>query len=105
MPDVTRLLNAVGSAEPGATAQLLQLAYDDLRHLAARRLAHEAYLRLVGGAPDRHWDGRAHFFAAAHRHLACRLPPCQDAGGFGEAGRQQPRAGILIIQWMMHVSP
>ena len=79
MPDVTLLLNTVGSGDPEAAAQLLQLVYDDLRRLAAHRLAHEtpgqtleatalvheAYLRLVGEAPDRHWDGRAHFFAAA----------------------------------------
>jgi RNA polymerase sigma factor (TIGR02999 family) len=65
--------------DPHAAAQLFQLVYDDLRRLAAHRLAreapgqtleptalvHEAYLRLVGGAPDQHWDGRAHFFAAA----------------------------------------
>jgi hypothetical protein len=42
MPDVTLLLNNVGSGDPGAAAQLLQLVYDDLRRLAARRLAHEA---------------------------------------------------------------
>jgi RNA polymerase sigma factor (TIGR02999 family) len=78
MPDVTLLLNNAGSGDPSAAAQLLQLVYDDLRRLAAHRLAHEApgqtldatalvheaYLRLVGEAPDRHWDGRAHFFAA-----------------------------------------
>jgi RNA polymerase sigma factor (TIGR02999 family) len=79
MPDLTHLLNTVGSGDPEAAAQLLQLVYDDLRRLAARRLAHEApgqtleptalvheaYLRLVGDTPDWHWDGRAHFFAAA----------------------------------------
>jgi len=79
MSDVTLLLNNVGSGDPDAAAQLLQLVYDDLRRLAAHRLAqeapgqtleptalvHEAYLRLVGDNPDRHWDGRGHFFAAA----------------------------------------
>jgi RNA polymerase sigma factor (TIGR02999 family) len=79
MPDVTSLLKTVGSGGPEAAAQLLRLVYDDLRRLAARRLAreapgqtleptalvHEAYLRLVGDAPGRHWDGRGHFFAAA----------------------------------------
>jgi RNA polymerase sigma factor (TIGR02999 family) len=79
MPGVTLLLNTVGTGDPDAAAQLLQLVYDDLRRLAAHRLAneapgqtldatalvHEAYLRLVGEAPDRHWDGRGHFFAAA----------------------------------------
>jgi RNA polymerase sigma factor (TIGR02999 family) len=65
--------------EPKSTRELLPLVYDELRRLAAQRLAkeapgqtlqatalvHEAYLRLVGESPDRPWDGRGHFFAAA----------------------------------------
>jgi RNA polymerase sigma factor (TIGR02999 family) len=65
--------------EPRPARELLPLVYDELRHLAAQRLAreapgqtleatalvHEAYMRLVGSHPDRPWDGRAHFFAAA----------------------------------------
>jgi RNA polymerase sigma factor (TIGR02999 family) len=79
MSDVAILLDAIQSGDPGASAQLLQLVYDDLRRLAAHRLAHEApgqtldatalvheaYLRLVGETPDRQWHGRKHFFAAA----------------------------------------
>jgi RNA polymerase sigma factor (TIGR02999 family) len=79
MPDVTSLLNTVGSGDPGAAAQLLQLVYDDLRRLAAHRLAHEApgqtlqptalvheaYLRLVGDQAATSWNSRGHFFAAA----------------------------------------
>ena len=79
MPGVTLLLNTVGTGDPDAAAQLLQLVYDDLRRLAAHRLAneapgqtleptalvHEAYLRLVGERRGRHWRGRDHFFAAA----------------------------------------
>jgi RNA polymerase sigma factor (TIGR02999 family) len=79
MSDVTVMLEAIQSGDPEAPAQLFHLVYDDLRRLAAHRLAHEApgqtleptalvheaYLRLVGDTPDRHWDGRAHFFAAA----------------------------------------
>jgi RNA polymerase sigma factor (TIGR02999 family) len=79
MADVTFLLNAAKADDPDAAAQLLELVYHDLRRLAAHRLAHEApgqtleptalvheaYLRLVGDTPDRPWDGRAHFFAAA----------------------------------------
>jgi RNA polymerase sigma factor (TIGR02999 family) len=75
--DITSLATA-GPGEPHAAADLLKIVYDDLRRLAARRLAHEApghtleptalvheaYLRLVGSAPDRSWDGRGHFFAA-----------------------------------------
>jgi RNA polymerase sigma factor (TIGR02999 family) len=77
--EITSLLKAVEPGDPQAAAQLLQLVYDDLRRLAAHRLAHEApgqtleptalvheaYLRVVGTTPDRSWDGRGHFFAAA----------------------------------------
>ena len=78
MSDVTRILSAVEKGEAGAAEQLLPLVYDELRRLAAQRLArekpgqtlqatalvHEAYLRLVG-PQDPGWDGRGHFFAAA----------------------------------------
>jgi RNA polymerase sigma factor (TIGR02999 family) len=78
MNDVTRILSAVAHGDPTAAAQLLPLVYDELRRLAAQRLArekpgqtlqatalvHEAYLRLVG-PQDTGWDGRGHFFAAA----------------------------------------
>ncbi len=79
MNEVTRILAAVEQGSAGATEQLLPLVYDELRQLAAEKMAHEkpgqtlqptalvheAYLRLVGEAPDRHWDHRGHFFAAA----------------------------------------
>jgi RNA polymerase sigma factor (TIGR02999 family) len=79
MPDVTRLLDAATAGDPKAAAELLPLVYDELRQLAAARLAdekpgqtlqptalvHEAYVRLVGGGPARDWNGRGHFFAAA----------------------------------------
>ena len=76
MSDVTRLIEAVQTGDRHAAAELLPLVYDDLRKLAAAKIAaeapghtlnatalvHEAYLRLVG---DQHFDGRGHFFAAA----------------------------------------
>ena len=79
MADVTQLLNSAAAGDPKAPAELLPLVYDELRRLAAARLAqekpgqtlqptalvHEAYLRLVGGDPPADWDGRGHFFAAA----------------------------------------
>jgi RNA polymerase sigma factor (TIGR02999 family) len=79
MSDVTRTLSAIEQGDPSAAAQLLPLVYDELRQLAAQKLAHEqpgqtlqatalvheAYLRLVGGEQTRDWDGRGHFFAAA----------------------------------------
>ena len=79
MADVTQILSAVEAGDPRAAAELLPLVYDELRKLAAARLAaekpgqtlqptalvHEAYLRLVGGGQPDGWDGRGHFFAAA----------------------------------------
>ena len=79
MSEVTRVLSAVEAGDPSAAAELLPLVYDELRKLAAARLAdekpgqtlqatalvHEAYLRLVDGDRARRWESRAHFFAAA----------------------------------------
>jgi RNA polymerase sigma factor (TIGR02999 family) len=79
MSDVTRILSAIEHGDAGAASQLLPLVYDELRKLAAQKMAHdqagqtleatalvhEAYLRLVGDDPKKPWDGRAHFFAAA----------------------------------------
>jgi RNA polymerase sigma factor (TIGR02999 family) len=76
---VIEILEALGEGEERSARNLLPLVYDELRRLAALRLAqerpgqtlqptalvHEAYLRLVGGDPGRIWHGRAHFFAAA----------------------------------------
>ena len=79
MNDVTRILSAIEQGDPQAAEQLLPLVYDELRKLAAQRLAqekpgqtlqatalvHEAYLRLVGRDEAQRWDSRGHFFAAA----------------------------------------
>ena len=84
MTEVTRILSAVELGDPRALEQLLPLVYDELRRLAAQKLAreqpgqtlqetalvHEAYLRLLGGGeaaagPEPHWESRGHFFAAA----------------------------------------
>ena len=79
MNDVTRILSAIEAGDPQAAEQLLPLVYDELRRLAAQRLAgegpghtlqptalvHEAYLKLVGADPQQPWNGRVHFFAAA----------------------------------------
>src|SRR5262245_16584702 len=79
MSEVTRILSAIEQGDLSAAEQLLPLVYDELRKLAAERLAcerpgqtlqatalvHEAYLRLVEGAGAQPWSGRGHFFAAA----------------------------------------
>ncbi len=79
MNEVTRILSAIDQDDPSAASQLLPLIYDELRKLAAQKLAceqqgqtlqatalvHEAYLRLVGDGAGTPWNGRGHFFAAA----------------------------------------
>jgi RNA polymerase sigma factor (TIGR02999 family) len=79
MNDVTRILSDVEQGDPQAAEQLLPLIYEELRQLAAQRLAqekpgqtlqatalvHEAYLRLVDVETAQHWNSRGHFFAAA----------------------------------------
>jgi RNA polymerase sigma factor (TIGR02999 family) len=79
MNEVTRILSAVEQGDPHAAEQLLPLVYDELRKLAAQKLAqekpgqtlqatalvHEAYLRLVDVEKAQHWNSRGHFFAAA----------------------------------------
>ena len=77
--DVTQILNAIERGDPQAASQLLPLVYDELRRLAARKMAqessgqtlqptalvHEAFLRLVGNEDVEQWDSRGHFFVAA----------------------------------------
>ena len=79
MSEVTRILDQIQQGDPSAAEQLLPLVYDELRQLAAQRLAqekagqtlqatalvHEAYVRLVDVAKVQHWHSRGHFFAAA----------------------------------------
>jgi RNA polymerase sigma factor (TIGR02999 family) len=79
MTDVTQILNAIEHDDPHAAEQLLPLVYDELRRLAAEKMAqekpgqtlqatalvHEAYLRLVDEEKAQHWNSRGHFFAAA----------------------------------------
>jgi RNA polymerase sigma factor (TIGR02999 family) len=79
MNDVTRILSAIEQGDPSAAGQLLPLVYDELRRLAAQKLAlekpgqtlqatalvHEAYLRLVEVEQAQQWNSRGHFFAAA----------------------------------------
>jgi RNA polymerase sigma factor (TIGR02999 family) len=79
MSELTQILHAIAEGDPEAASQLLPLVYDELRKLAAQKLAgetpgqtlqptalvHEAYLRLAGEDEKQHWDNRGHFFAAA----------------------------------------
>jgi RNA polymerase sigma factor (TIGR02999 family) len=79
MPDVTQILSRIEAGDPRAADELMPLVYDELRRLAAAKLAHEkpgqtlqatalvheAFVRLVDGAAARQWESRGHFFAAA----------------------------------------
>lgn len=79
MSDVTQILSAIKRGDQAAASELLPLVYEELRKLAAQRLAaeapgqtlqptalvHEAYIRLVDQTEQRKWDSRGHFFAAA----------------------------------------
>lgn len=101
MSEVTRILSAVERGDQHAAEQLLPLVYDELRRLAAQKLAHEkpgqtlqptaqvheAYLRLVDNEKARHWNSRRHFFAAAAEAMRrilidqARRKASQKAGG------------------------
>ena len=83
MHDVTQILSQIESGDPKAADELLPLVYDELRKLAAAKLAqekpgqtlqatvlvHEAWLRLVGPDVNIHWHGRGHFFGAAAKAM------------------------------------
>ena len=87
MTDVTRILSQLESGDPSAAEQLLPLVYDELRKLAAVRMAqenpgqtlqatalvHDAYIRLVDVQQAQHWDSRGHFFSAAAEAMRCVL--------------------------------
>src|SRR4051812_40433204 len=107
MNNITPILNAIERSDPRAAEELLPLVYEQLRELAAHRLAreqpgqtlqatalvHEAYLRLVGSDPSKPWDGRGHFFAAAaeamRRILIARARDRKRLKRGGNAGRKR----------------
>jgi RNA polymerase sigma factor (TIGR02999 family) len=107
MSQVTLILSAVGRNEPGAAEKLLPLVYDELRRLAAARMArespgqtlqatavvHEAYMRLVDQDQAQHWNSRGHFFGAAaeamRRILVERARHKQTVKAGGDLHRQE----------------
>src|SRR5262245_55972007 len=108
MSEVTRILSAIETGDPHAAAELLPLVYDELRKLAAARLAderpgqtlqptalvHEAYLRLVGGEQPRDWSGRGHFFAAAAEAMRRILVEAARRKGRGRHGGGRRRVDL-----------
>jgi RNA polymerase sigma factor (TIGR02999 family) len=114
MSDVTRILSAIEQGDPKAAQELLPLVYEELRKLAAQRLArekpgqtlqgtalvHEAYLRLVGASQPDGWEGRGHFFAAAAEAMrrilveAARRRKAEKRGGGRR--RADPDEALLV---------
>ncbi len=113
MTDVTGILSAIEQGDAQAAEQLLPLVYDELRALAAQRLAHEkpgqtrqatalvheAYLRLVGSRPEQGWDSRGHFFAAAAE--AMRRILVENA----RRKRSRKRGGLMVRHDLDNVQP
>ena len=111
MAEVTQILTALAAGDPKGSEQLLPLVYNELRKLAAARLAleqpgqtlqptalvHEAYLRLVGDGQPQDWNGRGHFFAAAaeamHRILINRA---RDKQRLKRGGRKRIDLDALV---------
>jgi RNA polymerase sigma factor (TIGR02999 family) len=107
MNEVTRILSAIEQGDGNAAAQLLPLVYDELRNLAAQRLAqetpgqtlqatalvHEAYLRLVGDHAQP-WNSRGHFFAAAAEAMRRILVDNARRKHSHKRGGQRQRVGL-----------
>jgi RNA polymerase sigma factor (TIGR02999 family) len=120
MSEVTRILSAIEHGDAHAAEQLLPLVYDELRRLAAQRLAqekpgqtleatalvHEAYVRLVDGDESQHWDSRGHFFAAAaeamRRILIDQARRKQSQKRGGGLRRVELNAGALLAAPQEH---
>ena len=112
MSEVTRLLSAIEHGDPSVAEQLLPLVYDELRQLAAHRLAqempgqtlqatalvHEAYLRLVDVEKAQQWNSCGHFFAAAAEAMRRILVEHARRKGRGKRGGGRQRVGLGAVQ-------
>ncbi len=108
MNDVTRILSAIEQGDPHAAEHLLPLVYDELRKLAAQKLAqekpgqtlqatalvHEAYLRLVDVEKSQRWNSRGHFFAAAAEAMRRILVEQARRGNAAKRGGQAGRVEL-----------
>jgi RNA polymerase sigma factor (TIGR02999 family) len=112
MSEVTRILSAIEQGDPHAAEQLLPLVYDELRRLAAEKMAnerpgqtlqgtalvHEAYLRLVDVQRAQQWNSRGHFFAAAAEAMRRILIEQARRKASAKAGGQLRRADLSEIE-------
>jgi RNA polymerase sigma factor (TIGR02999 family) len=110
--EVTRILSAIERGDPHAADQLLPLVYDELRKLAAARLAkekvgqtleatalvHEAFMRLVDLEHQRNWNGRGHFFAAAAEAMRRILVDVARAKQAEKRGGKRARQAVDIAK-------
>jgi RNA polymerase sigma factor (TIGR02999 family) len=108
MSEVTQILSAIEEGDPHAAEQLLPLVYDELRRLAAQKIArekpgqtlqatglvHEAYIRLVDVQKAQHWNSRGHFFAAAAEAMRRILVEQARHKGSTKAGGQRERVAL-----------
>ncbi len=118
MSDVTRILNAIERGDAKATDELLPLVYEELRLLAAQKLSHEpagqtlqatalvheAYLRLVGDAPQS-WNSRGHFFAAAAEAMRRILVENARRKGRQKRGGEYQRVDFCDFGVALEASP
>jgi RNA polymerase sigma factor (TIGR02999 family) len=108
MSDLTRILSAIEQGDPQAAEQLLPLVYDELRRLAAQKMAqeapgqtlqatalvHDAYLRLVDVENAQQWNSRGHFFAAAAEAMRRILVDQARRKQADKHGGGRPRVGL-----------
>jgi RNA polymerase sigma factor (TIGR02999 family) len=119
MSDITHILSAIEAGDPHAAAQLLPLVYDELRQLAAQKLAqekpgqtlqatalvHEAYLRLVDVERAQHWNSRGHFFAAAAEAMRRILVETARGKARAKRGGDWQRVNFEELDVMTSVTP
>jgi RNA polymerase sigma factor (TIGR02999 family) len=119
MNDVTRILSSIEQGAPHAAEQLLPLVYEELRKLAAQKLAqerpgqtlqatalvHEAYLRLVDVEKAQHWNSRGHFFAAAAEAMRRILVENARKKGRSKHGGDRQRVDLDAIAMAIEMPP